>query len=56
VGWTRPNAESCSINHETGDFLVRIGPDREPSHWAWFAFWWKGLLYSIGIAEKKSPK
>lgn len=55
VGWKRPNAEEWSINHETGDFLVRIGPDREPPHWEWHAFWWQEKLYSVGLTEKNHP-
>jgi hypothetical protein len=55
VGWKIPSAEEWSINHETGDFLVRIGPDREPPHWEWHAFWWNGHLYYVGLAEKNYP-
>jgi hypothetical protein len=55
VGWARPNANEWCINHETGDFLVRIGPDREPPHWEWHAFWWKGKQYSVGLDEKNHP-
>lgn len=56
VGWKSPNANEWCINHETGDFLVRIGPDREPPHWEWHAFWWKEKLHRVGLKEKDHPK
>ena len=54
IGWKKPNATDWSVRRTTGDFLVRIAPDREPPHWTWFAFWWRARLFRVGLDNNKA--
>jgi hypothetical protein len=47
-----PNTRNWVVNRENGDFLIWIGPEREPPHWTLFGFRWKGRLFGVGLKEQ----
>jgi hypothetical protein len=56
ISWARPNADHWTVDHATGNFLVRIMQDREPPHYEIFAFWWRDCLYWVHLHDKTVPK
>ena len=54
IGWKKPHAYDWAVDRDSGDFLVRIAPDREPPHWEWFAFWWNGRQFGVALDDIKT--